>query len=72
MAKEVKRVTFNVPVELIDRVDGYADSLSINRTSAVCVLLSMALDGQKAMNTMEELLKAVKEEQGKQRIGKVE
>lgn len=70
MGKDVKRVTFNVPVDLMDRVDVYADSLSINRTSAVCVLLSMALDGQKAMKTMDELLKVVKEEQSKQdRIG---
>ena len=65
MGKEVKRVTFNVPVDLMDRVDAYADGLSINRTSAVCVLLSMALDNQKAMNTMDELLRLAKSEQAK-------
>ena len=65
MGKEVKRVTFNVPVDLMDRVDAYADGLSINRTSAVCVLLSMALDSQRAMSAMDELLKLAKTEQVK-------
>lgn len=60
--KETMRLNINVPVELMDRVDSYADNMAINRTSAVAVLLSMALDSQKAMNSLDELLKMYKEE----------
>lgn len=66
MAKrESMRLNINVPQELIDRVDNYAESLSINRTSAVCVLLSMALDSQKMMNSIDELVKMAKSEKKK-------
>lgn len=61
--KEVMRLNINVPQDLIDRVDEYADNLSINRTSAVCVLLSQALDGQKAMKSMDELLSLIKNDE---------
>lgn len=60
--KETMRLNINVPVELMDRVDAYADNMAINRTSAVAVLLSMALDSQRAMNTLDELLKVYSKE----------
>lgn len=63
--KETMRLNINVPLELMDRVDTYADNMAINRTSAVAVLLSMALDSQKAMNTLDELLKVYSEEKGR-------
>lgn len=63
--KEIMRLNINVPQDLIDRVDEYADNLSINRTSAVCVLLSQALDGQKVVSDLGQLLKYVQEEQSK-------
>lgn len=63
--KETMRLNINVPVDLMNRVDVYADNMAINRTSAVAVLLSMALDSQKAMNTLDELLKVYSEEKGR-------
>ena len=65
MAREVKRININVPVETLERIDTYADNMSINRTSAILVLLSQAMDSQKAMSDLGELLKLYQEEQTK-------
>ena len=65
MAKEVTRVTFNLPSSLVDQVDAYGESMHINRTASVSVLLSMALNSQKAMSDISDLLKLVQEEQKK-------
>ncbi len=62
MAKaETSRMGINIPTELLDRVDEYASKMAINRTSAVCVLLSQALDSQKAMSNLDELLRLYQE-----------
>lgn len=65
MAREVKRININVPVETLERIDTYADNMSINRTSAILVLLSQAMDSQKAMSDLGEFLKLYQEEQTK-------
>ena len=65
MAKEVTRVTFKLPTSLVDQVDAYGESMHINRTSSVSVLLSMALNSQKAMSDIGELIKFIQEEQKK-------
>ena len=65
MAREVKRININVPVETLERIDTYADNMSINRTSAILVLLSQAMDSQKAMSDLGELLKLYQKEQTK-------
>lgn len=66
MAREVRRININVPVETLERIDTYADNMSINRTSAILVLLSQAMDSQKAMTDLGELLKLYQEEQSRQ------
>ena len=63
---ETTRMGMNIPKELMDKLDEYADRMNISRTSAVCVLLSQALDSQKAVNDIGELIKLVKAEQMKQ------
>lgn len=63
---ETTRMGMNIPTELMDKLDEYADRMNISRTSAVCVLLSQALDSQKAVNDLGELVKLVKAEQMKQ------
>ena len=65
MAKETTRVVVNLNSELVRQVDSYAESMNINRTSAVAVLLSQAVNSQKAMNDLGELLKMAKAEQDK-------
>lgn len=69
MAKvETSRMVMNIPVELLSQLDEYASKMNINRTSAVCVLLSQALNSQKAMTDLGELLRLVHEEQNKQTV----
>lgn len=69
MAKvETSRMVMNIPVDLLSQLDEYASKMNINRTSAVCVLLSQSLSSQKAMTDLGELLKLVQEEQKKQTI----
>lgn len=63
MAREIRRLNINMPVELIDRIDEYAERMSINRTSAVNVLCNTALDAQQSMNTLEELTRLLRENQ---------
>lgn len=69
MAKvETSRMVMNIPVDLLIQLDEYASKMNINRTSAVCVLLSQSLNSQKAMNDLGELLRLYQEEQNKQTI----
>lgn len=63
MARDLKRLTTNMPVELVTRIDEYADKMCINRSSAINVLCNIALDSRKAMDDMGELLKMAKIEQ---------
>lgn len=65
MAKEITRVTVNLASELVKQVDAYADSMNINRTSAVAVLLSTCISNQKAMTDIGDLVKLYKEQQDK-------
>ena len=62
---ETTRMGMNIPTELMDKLDEYADRMNISRTSAVCVLLSQALNSQKVMNDLGELIKLYQEEQKK-------
>lgn len=66
MARDLTRMTVSLPTELVNRVDTYAENMGIKRTSATAVLLTMALDSQKAMNDLSELLKLYQVEQMKQ------
>ena len=65
---ETNRINLNMPCDLACRVDEYASKMNINRTSAICVLLNLALDSQKAMSTLEQLLQVYQEEQKKQTL----
>lgn len=65
MARELKRLNTNMPVELVARVDEYANKLSINRSAAINVLVSLALDSQEAVVTLGDMMKIVREEQAK-------
>lgn len=66
MAKvETSRMVMNIPVDLLSQLDEYASKMNINRTSAVCVLLSQSLSSQKAMTDLGELLRVYQEEQKK-------
>lgn len=65
---ETVRFGMNMPAELMKQLDDYADRMNISKSSAVCVLLSQALNSQKAMNDLGELVKLFQSEQNKQTI----
>lgn len=48
----MQRLTMNMPDELMKRVDEYAEKNYVNRTSAVCVLLSKALQSDDYLNSI--------------------
>lgn len=53
---ETIRINMNMPIELVTRLDNYATTMNINRTSAICVLINTALESRKAMNDLSKLL----------------
>lgn len=57
---ETTKIIMNIPVDLLKQLDDYAIKMNINRTSAVCVLLSTALAGQRAMTDLSEFLELYK------------
>lgn len=65
VARDLTRITLNLSTKLVEQLDAYADEMGLVRTSAISVLLSQALNSQKAMQDIGELLKLVKEEQNK-------
>lgn len=62
----LRKLVCNIDEALMNQLDEYAASLHITRTAAVSVLLSTALQAQKSMNTLEELMKAYKAEKAVQ------
>ena len=51
----LSRVSINIPKDMLLQIDEYALKLNINRTSSIKVLLSTALTGINAMQTLQEL-----------------
>ncbi|EEM0293704.1 hypothetical protein DFQ93_23890 [Salmonella enterica subsp. enterica serovar Typhimurium] len=56
----LQKVQVNLEESLVQQVDAYADTLHVNRTAAVSVLLSMALQGIRSLDTLDELTKTLK------------
>lgn len=68
MAKQkvdTKQIMFNCPVNLVKELDAYANAMNVNRTSAMCFLISQALNAQKSMEDLGKLVELVQEEQMK-------
>lgn len=60
MKNQTTRVTVNLNSELVNQVDDYARNMNINRTSAVAVLLSQAVNSTKLISELDELLALTK------------
>lgn len=56
---ETSRVTVNMPVGLLSEVDKYAESMNINRTSAISVLLSQAIQAMQMQSNLESLMSSM-------------
>lgn len=63
---ESKKLVCLMPADLMQQVDDYAAELHINRTAAVNVLISRALQYEKMFATMPKLLQTVQDLEDKQ------
>lgn len=61
MARELKRLNVNMTVELLEQVDDYADKMNINRSAAINMLVSTALEQKNVFGMMDNLLKEFNE-----------
>lgn len=64
MTKETKRINMNIPLDTLALIDEYAQSMSINRTSAILVLVNLSLNSQKAMSDLNQLMKLYQSNMG--------
>lgn len=53
---ELKRVSINLPSNLVERVKEYGENLGLNTTSAYIVLLNQALDQKDTLNNLPLIL----------------
>lgn len=67
MSKELQRLNMNMPADLIQQVDEFANRMHLNRTSAMIFLVSTALEQKNVMSMMDELLNRFSELEEKAR-----
>ena len=53
---ELKRISLNVPIATLDRLDVYSKALGINRTSAILMLINTALMQNDMLTTMQKFI----------------
>lgn len=61
--KQTKKIVINVTEDLFNRVDVFATEMNLNRTAAVTVLISQALDHNRMIKNMNELVNITQSEQ---------
>ena len=61
MSRRLQRLNVNLPANLIQEIDEYAKRKNLNRTSAVTLLVSSALEQKDAIDIMGELLNKLSE-----------
>lgn len=57
-----KKIMISVDEGLLAEIEDYAAKMHLNRSASFSVLCSMALQAQKSMTTLDELMKAYKAE----------
>lgn len=63
-----KKIMISVDESLLSEIEVYAKSMHLNRSASISVLCSTALQAQKSINTLDELIKAYKAENEKKQI----
>ena len=58
-----KKIMISVDEGLLADIEAYAAKMHLNRSASFSVLCSTALQAQRSMNTLDELMKAYKAEQ---------
>ena len=57
-----KKIMISVDESLLADIEDYAKRMQLNRSASFSVLCSTALQAQKSMNTLDELMQAYKAE----------
>lgn len=55
-----KRLSINLPVELVSKVDTYAKKINLSRTAAITILLTLGLNGSEGAEALKQLNTAYK------------
>lgn len=63
----LKKLIMNIDEKLLDKVDAYASDHHINRTSAICVILSSFLEQKHSIDTLASFVQIYQAEQMKER-----
>jgi len=56
MAKDLKRLNMNMPASLMEQLDLYAEKMNVNRSAAVNMLISMALEQRNMVDVAERMI----------------
>lgn len=67
-----KKIMISVDESLLTEIEDYAKKMHLNRSASFAVLCSTALQAQKGMNTLDELLQAYKAEKLAQDVKQLE
>lgn len=68
----LKKCMIGFDEELLAEIEAYAAKMHINRTAAVTVLCSTALQAQKTMTTLEEFMQVYKTEKAFQELKEID
>lgn len=52
----VKRINLNLDIDLLAKIDSFAEELHINRTSCISVILSQYFTSKETLNTMNKMI----------------
>jgi len=67
--EKLKRVNMNLPADMVDKIDLERKKLNLNRTSYITMALSMHLNQQNAMQTLQALaIKMPKADEGEIKV----
>lgn len=64
----MKKYSIAMDAELIERIEQYAARYHVTRNAAISLLVTQALDAQKAMGTLDEFMRAYKLEAAKKAL----
>jgi len=62
----LKKIMLNLDEGLLSDIEEYAGKMHLNRTAAISVLCSTALQAQKGISTLDEMIKIYKAEKSLQ------
>jgi metal-responsive CopG/Arc/MetJ family transcriptional regulator len=66
-----KKIMISVDEGLLAEIEEYAAKMHLNRSASFSVLCSTALQAQKSMTTLDELMQAYKAEKAAQEVTRV-